>query len=262
MNGIKGFDPRRFFLLMRNEFFIHRSYFIIFLSATVGVLFVLSSARLFSGSIKVIVYPNFYFIFLLIIGLTITEKTFKGIHDDVKGPAWLTLPASSFEKFSSRLFFCTVVVAAGLMVFFFLLSLLSEGVNHLLFEPSHRLFDPFKGKALVSTYIYFIMQSIFMLGAIYFKKNPFVKTVLSLVIYDFVFIILVIITLKIFFGGYFLQELQSGSLDSLIVMLSNESVALTKIWSIIKGTVHVVYWYVLAPLCWIAGYIRLKEKEV
>lgn len=261
MNRLRGFDPRRFFLLMRNELFIHRSFFIIFLAATVGVLFVLSSARFFSGSIRMIVFPNLYFIFLLIIGLIITEKTFRGIHDDVKGPAWLTLPASSFEKYSSRLFFCTVVIAAGSMVFFFLLSLLSECINHLLFEPSHLLFDPFKGQTLASTYKYFIVQSIFMLGAIYFKKNPFVKTVLGLVVYVFIFIISIAIALKIFFGGYFL-DLQSGSLDAAIVMLFDESLALTKIWSIIKDSVYVAHWYVLAPLCWITGYIRLKEKEI
>jgi hypothetical protein len=261
MNELKGFSARRCLLLIRNDLFLNRNYLVIFLAAAAGLLFILSGGRFFNGSAEVIAYPNFYGLILFILGLTITEKTFKDIHDDVKGPTWLTLPASNLEKFSSRLIFCTVVVAAGLMIFFFLISLLWEGIHYLLNESNPRLFNPFEGKALSITYIYIIIQSLLMLGAIYFKKSPGIKTILSIVVYVLVFTILVAVAIKIFFGGSFWNLLFGRNIMNVPELAARNDIPI-KIWSMITFSVRLIFQYLFAPLCWVIGYIRLKEKEI
>ncbi len=248
--------------MIRNDLFLNRNYLLFFLAAIAGVLFILSSVKLLGGSGQVMFYPNFYFIVLFVIGISITERIFKDIHDDVKGPAWLTLPASTLEKFASRLVFCTVVVAAGIMLFLFLLSLVSEGVSYLLLGSTHKLSIPFEGKALTTIWIYFIVQSLLMLGTIYFKKSPGIKTILSIVVYVLVFTILVTIGIKIFFGGSFLSLLFGSNKFTNVPELAVRGDIFIKIWSMITYSGRIAFWYLLAPLCWVIGYIRLKEKEV
>lgn len=264
MNGIKGFNLKRILLLIKNDLFLHRSFFQISAAAVGGMLLILSSLDIIlhaSPAPNTSFYMKYYALVLTVGGIIVTLKLFHDVKDEAKGAAWLTLPASLPEKFTSRLVLSTILFTVGVMILFFLTSLISEGLNRLITGSNHLLFNPLGKKVFLKSINYYIVQSPFILGMVHFKKNPFIKTILSLVIYDFVFIISVVIALRIFFGGYF-QELLSGSLDALIVMLSDESVALTKIWSIITGTVHVAYLYVLAPLCWITGYIRLKEKEL
>jgi hypothetical protein len=259
MNSIKRFDPRRFLLLIRNDLFMNRYSFLIFLAAAAGALLFL---KLMGGANNSTFYQNWYFVILFVIGLNKTEKIFKGMHDDVKGPAWLTLPASTLEKFSSRALFLTVVFSIGLMAFFFLMSLTSEALNRWLIGSSHLIFNPFEKKVLVSTYVYIILQSLFMLGAIYFKKSPGIKTFLSLIIYVLVFVIIAGVAVKIFFGGSILNFAFAGNPVTNVQELVAENDTVTKIWSVIRSAAHFAFWYVLAPLCWIVGYIRLREKEV
>jgi hypothetical protein len=255
MTSIKGFNPARLILLIRNDLFINRNFFLVSLAAVAGLLLILSSAIITSTKFS---YQNYYLWGLVVMGLNMTERTFRDLHDDVKGPAWLTLPASMLEKFFSRALLLTVVFPIGLIIFFFLISIVSESMNRLLIGSSHTIFNPFSKGTLLTTYTYFIIQSLFMLGAIYFKKSPSVKTILTIIAYTLAFVIIVAITLKIFFGEAF----------PFIIPVMNgpewavKSDMFLKTWQVLKSSAHIASWYILAPACWVIGYIRLKEKEV
>jgi hypothetical protein len=252
MNNIKGFSLKRFFLMIRNTLFLERS-IILISSAAIGGIVILLSINSAMTSPDSSFYPTFYLVILYIGGLMLTEYVFKGLHDETKGAAWLVLPASIFEKFTSQLVLTTAVFSAGVMTLFFLISLISEGIMHLLIGSGHGLFNPFSEKILWDTLVYFIIQSIFLLGALYFKRSSTMKTILSLCIYFFIFIIVTGISVKILYSGF---------LKDFLLNLFNKNDAVTQIWSITKRATHIGFWYVFAPLCWVIGYIRLKEKEV
>jgi hypothetical protein len=262
MNSIKGFSQRRFFLLIRNILFLNRSFFLISAVTIMGVLLLLSSIGIIGQNNNPVFYSSIYIPVLFICGFSITEKHFKDFHNEVRGMAWMTLPASQLEKFSSHVFFLLIVFAAGIMSLFFFTSLISEGINQMLLGSSHKIFNPFTEKVLSATYTYFILQSLFMLGAIYFKKSPIIKTILSLILYVFVFVIIVGVSMKIIFGGSAWNFIFAGNPVTNVAELAYENDTLVKIWSVIGSATHIAFRYLLAPLCWVIGYIRLREKEI
>lgn len=262
MNSIKGFNPRRFFLLIRNSLFLGRSLILIFSAAIGGMVILLSilSAK-YRGPLEIysIFYSIFYYVTLYTGGFILTENIFKELHHETKGAAWLSLPASTFEKFTCRLVITAVMYPIGIMMLFFLISLISEGIMRNLWGPGHGLdlFNPFTRMILINTLIYFILQSVFLLGGVYFKTHAIIMTILSLAIYSFIFYMIIGFTGKILFKDFFF-------LWHFVYMsdIMNSMPGLSFIGSILKWAVYIGFWYLLAPLCWVIGYFRLKEKEI
>jgi hypothetical protein len=261
MNNIRGFSARRILLLIRNDLFFSRSFLLLSLGTAAAVLF-LASLQIRLGRTPVI-FLRAYDAVLFLIGVATTERVFKGIHDEVKGPAWLTVPASTLEKFSARAIFLTVILSAVIMVFYFLISLLFKGGYHWFGISGFPVFNPFQKTAIKGIHGYFILQSIFMLGAIYFRKSPSVKTLLSLVIYSLILYTAVWGTGKILFEvlttDYHFTLLSDPFKAMQGLFLENNGEIF---WSVARWSMKIGYWYLLAPICWVTGYLRLKEKEV
>jgi hypothetical protein len=256
MNSLKEFNTRRFLLLIRNDLFLNRKYILIFLTVIIGVLlFQLMTSQSWQ-EIRIIDHPNFYDLALFILGISLTERIFREIHDEVKGPAYLTLPASTLEKFLSRFVLCTIIIFVGITMYLFLVSLSLGGVNNLLTGESNKFFQPFNKQILTTGWTFFISQSCFMLGAIYFKKNSFIKTILSIVTYFLIFLILEAVIFKIFTGGPF------GKIFFPYSKFAVKNEPFIKALKLSDNTIKIILWYFLAPIFWLIAYIRLKEKEV
>ena len=261
MNSIKGFNPRRFFLLIRNSLFLGRSLILIFSAAMVGMVIPLSILSVkYNGPQEL--YSIFYDLTLYIAGFILTANIFEGLHHEATGAAWLSLPASTFEKFTSRLAITTIIYTIGIMMLFFLISLISEWIIRNIWGPGHGLglFNPFSKVILLNTLIYFILQSVFLLGGVYFKNHAFFRTIISLVIYCLIFYMITGITGKILYEDFnFLWQFVS-----VIPMHRfpfghgvHHNIGIILRWAVYEG-----FWYLLAPLCWVIGYFRLKEKEI
>jgi hypothetical protein len=205
-------------------------------------------------------YSIFYYVTLYIGGLILTGNIFEGLHHEARGAAWLSLPASTFEKFTGRLVITAVMYPIGIMMLFFLVSLISEGIIRNIWGLGHGLglFNPFTRIILIYTLIYFILQSVFLLGGVYFKTHAIIMTILSLAIYSFIFYMITGFTGKILFKDfYFLWHF--GSMSTKLGLSYDYY---THIESILKMAIYIGFWYLLAPLCWVIGYFRFKEKEV
>jgi hypothetical protein len=261
MNRIDGFDARRFFLIIRNEIILNRINFLIFPAVVWGILLInLLITMGAPNSIKI--YGPSYSLFVFISGLIIMEKAFKELHDENKGAAWLTLPASLLEKYLSRLVFTIVVSTVGIMILFFLFSLISEGLIYLIFGTLNtpKLFNPFSSDILLKTLRSWILLSPFQLGIIYFKRHQFSKTFVSILVYHLFLLLISVVILKIFISDVH-GVLSVNYPPEMIPNLFIENNALAQMWSIAKWSANVAFWYLLAPLCWVTGYIRLKETE-
>jgi hypothetical protein len=267
MNSIKGFNPRRFLLLIRNDLFFNRSYFLISSGVVAGILLFFSTlARM--NQVGPQFYPDFYqtaySIILFLGGILITGKIFQRLHNNVKGSTWITLPASILEKFVSRLILLTVIFPIALTVLIFLISLIAVCIHVLFMSSSLGIFNPFDKNILSTITGYIVLQSPFLLGAIYFKKNSMAQTFLAIIGY----LILLALIAHVFYIAIY-----SHYTDNFHELLNPNGIGLIQwIQGIFKHhsmpAYMIIYWgltifnWCIAPVCWVTGYFRLKEKEL
>ncbi len=207
---------------------------------------------------------QFYFRFfkdiLFFGGFIITAGSFTDMHKKETAQNFLLLPASTFEKFLSRLILTSagyaVITIAGMM----LLSYISEGINILIFSRHNGLFNPLNKNVWLLVAHYMVTQSIFFLGSVYFRKYNFIKTINVI----FLFVILVSIVLFLFlrivffdfFSNFFKLDPSAYSFRWGISNVYPEN--LSSLVTFIK----ISYWIIPAPLFWIISYFRVKEAEI
>jgi hypothetical protein len=208
---------------------------------------------------------------LYIGGFLLTMTIFSNIHDEKKGPAWHTLPASLLEKFSSRLVLVTIGFTCGWYLSFFLVMVISEGLLHLLSWQSRGIYNPLNGQGLAATARFWIFQSVFACGAIYFRKHAPVKTLLAIAGYGAFLMLVVIFTEDICLGKYISEvnfSVQStgmyafgGQMDREMAAFFRSETAL-QITSASKWISNIAFLCVVMPLYWGMAYARLREMEV
>jgi hypothetical protein len=262
MNRIHLPDTQRIYLLLRQLLFLKRHAIVYISLALIGVLTIISAMDAATG-IRPQFYQGSFLPVLYFCGMILTGRTFRDIHDPIKGPAFLLLPASNLEKFISRLAAATIVYAIGMTLLYTILSLISEGLNLLLFGVRHPLFNPLDSGILIGCAVFFVIQAPFLLGAIYFKKHTLSKTILSVCIYIIMLLLVCLLGVKLFFGGY--TDGFSPALDLVnrlqAFSFTRISSRLDQIVTIAKWALYIGFWGLIAPLCWIIAYYRLKETE-
>jgi len=255
-------DIKRVALLLRNTLFLKRHAIIVVGSALIGIITIISAMDAATG-----LRPGFYQAsFLLVLyssGMLVTGRSFRDVHDPVQGPAFLLTPASNLEKLISRLAQTTVVHILMMMLLYMILSLISEGLNQFVFGAHHPLFNPFDLNILVGCAVYMVIQAPFLLGAIYFKKHALSKTVLSMCLYIIMLVVVCLLGLKLFFGGFL-----DGFAPALELINRIQDISFTHIAVLFeqfatygKSALGIIFWGLIGPLCWVIAYFRLKETE-
>jgi hypothetical protein len=235
------FSLKRLLLFMRLELVANHKIIMVFTAATASVLFLYSLVFPIRTSTE-----NFhemaYLLLLFFGGFWISSLAFKDVHDDKKNYSFLTLPLSNFEKFFGKLLLTTVGYVVALSIGFSVLSLVVSGIGLLLFKHTQPLFNPFDYEILSSLCWYFVWQSLFLLGSIYFTKHVLSKIVLtaSLIVIAFLGI---------------------GFIFSLLLIGADASITMS--WDAPAiGIMKKVVWVFLAPVCWVITYLRLTEAEL
>lgn len=258
MNTLKTIDPRRLYLLTRNLILLKRSSIAIVSAAMAGVLLFISLIDAM-GDCHQRMHQNLYLIVLFFGGILMTSRSFKALHDPVRGLFWLLLPASMFEKILTQILSTTIVYVAGSMLLYFIFSMVSEGLNTLLFNCRHLLFNPFDTVVLKGALTYMAIQAPFLVGAAYFRKHALSKTVLSLLGLSSLLGLAVLAAVLIIFGTFgngFDVDAFSGEMDYGTAWAYLEPVARTA-----AGMARAILWVVLPGVCWTICYFRLKETE-
>jgi hypothetical protein len=149
------------------------------------------------------------------------------------------------------------------MLIYFIFSLLSEGLNWLLLNRHHPLFNPFDQSVLRGVALYFVLQAPFLVGAIYFRKHSLSKTILGLLGNAFVFFVVGVFSIWLIFGNYF-----DGLLPNLETLVEQPGISYEAIGANIMrlGRValwiwRIIFWALIPTLCWTICYYRLKETE-
>lgn len=186
-------------------------------------------------------------------GFVFTSTIFSELRTAHRGYLYLTLPASTLEKLTVSWFVSSVMYVLAAIVMMFVINVLLMAVAAI-FTASHvpvfQLFDP----SILKTYaVYMVTQPIFILGAIYFRRVNFLKTLLSL------FVIGIVIAIY------------TGLAARLIVFHNFSSIHfgndMPESWqdffqNTFAPVVKYLFWCFLAPFFLVVSYFRLKERQV
>ncbi len=200
----------RLALLMRNDFVLHTKIIVISIIVILALLLINIPNSPFISSI------------LFVGGLWITALSFNELHNPQKSCYFLTLPASHLEKLFNRWLFTAVLYPAFVLGIYLLLYMLKSGLE--LSIPLYHIANWIK--------IYLIFQSIFFLGAIYFKSHQIIKTLASILIFNLILTIYLMSLSWIFHTDYYILYLKFGFL-----------------------------WFLIPIYFWIVSYILFTESE-
>ncbi len=202
---------------------------------------------------------------LFVGGFIVTSRAFHESHDNTKNHEWFMLPASTVEKLIVRLLLSTIGYTVAVIAGYFLATALSAAVAYVITGVHFGVFNPFSKEVLLSILHYWVAQSIFLLGAAYFKKLHIVKTVLAMILIGIGISIVSGLVFYFVFSGYFDAMQPTSELIQLFENFDNRSVWIRQVSRTartLRTIGEVLYWAALAPTCWIIVYFRLRETEV
>jgi len=186
-----------------------------------------------------------------ICGYLLASSAFNELHNPARSQFYLMLPASTFEKLSVNWLIYSplyvIVVLAG-MTFTSLVGTLLGG---LIFGAPFMVFNPLASTVLTSASVFLVLQTIFLLGAIYFRKHNALKTVFAFFLAGFVIMMFTALFMYLIIGS---GHISSGDFNFTTDMsVLNKSI---DFW------VKTGFYALVGPFFMLVSYFRLKEREV
>ncbi|MDC7232886.1 MAG: hypothetical protein PQJ58_06615 [Spirochaetales bacterium] len=260
MNIENTFNPKRFMLLFKKDLIQGYRPLLITLAAAVGATFFLLLVST-PGEVSQEVHMGLFTPMLWAGGLIFTSLIFKEAHALNQIHGWLMTPASRLEKYLQKLLLTTVFFTLALIVTFFTASALNTLVYLLFFSQRPPLFNPFQSWVWINIGHYMIVQSIFFLGAAWFRKFNFVKTVLTLNVLQ----IAAALVLGLIAGLVYWTPIREASHGNAAWFMEAGQILTLRFTSVNPALItigKVVYFGLLAPFFWIVSWLRMKEIEV
>ncbi|MCK5736694.1 MAG: hypothetical protein KAH21_09455, partial [Spirochaetaceae bacterium] len=140
-----------------------------------------------------------------------------------------------------------------------LASVFTEAVTALFFQTSFSPLNPFQGVFFKTLGYVVILQSVFFLGASWFKKAHFIKTVLTIILFSIALGILGAVLFRLLFASYF-----EGFYTSRMIQFDIGNLMETQFPSLMNTLEiigKVLFYGLLAPFCWVVSWLRVKETQ-
>lgn len=213
-----------------------------------------------------------YFFLLFVVGSFYANQYFRDLASRAKGINFLLVPASAFEKVLCSLLYTVILFFVVFTAAFYLVDVVmvaiaksfvtvefpsdEKGVLNV-FEAA-RL--PLDGQSNLNILlVFFSIQSVFLLGSVYYAKFSFIKTIITGFVIFFI----------VFFFVYFLYDMMPEG-DYVNHFLTSYRVnnkgngddylVTVPVW--LGQILYYFLMYAFAPFLWIVTYFRLKEKQV
>ena len=247
------FDFRRFSLLLQKELWTGNKKPPIIVGAVFGLLMLFAWFMIETGEYK---YLNFnLFSFLLFGGgFIFTSIIYYEFNDKTGTHHYLSLPASTFEKYLSKWFITAVLFPIVFVLLFWIYVKLGDRLYYSYTEESITTWFINNWWTFFFIKIYFVVQSIYLVGAIAFQKYTFFKTSLTGILSFILFGILCLTAHRIIFASYY---------DGLEIVEGFDTNHATR--DFVLGTMlnwaEYALWLLTPPIMWAAGFFKLKEKE-
>jgi hypothetical protein len=259
------FNTTRFFLILKRDFISNYRTILITICAVAGFVILASVVSAFNRGGEGF-HMTLYFLLLYVSGFIVSSRVFKDIHDEGRSFTYITLPGSQLEKFTGRVLYTSIGYVIGTFVVYSAIAALSELINQLLFGYTHTLANPFSGVFLIGSAAFVVIQSIFLAGAVFFRKNSFIKTLLMLMVLAVAVVVITILLAIFIFPGIFHNltpvQREFHSLQEFTAWLGVTEDRLRATGRALWLTARIFFWAVLAPLCWTVSYLKFKKVEV
>jgi hypothetical protein len=256
MNNI--FNTKRFGRLFIKQLAEHYKTYLMALSVLVGVMLVggsffvyLIPSPLDIGT-QLVLFTGLY----MLAGTIFTSTIFADVSDRKKAVAYLTLPATHFEKFLVGWLFSFVVYSVVYTGSFYCILTILLNLRH---WPHQHIYVlnvfayPYSSIFLV----FMLLHSITICGALFFEKLHFIKT-------GFAFFIAVIILSLL--NTSLLQALTGRDVRTTTPFSNMSFIENGKDYGVSASTAFeplVAYIiFAVSVVFWVAAYHRLKEKQV
>jgi len=217
-----------------------------------------------------------YYVGMFLTGCLYASLIFSDLSDGPRAIQFLLLPVSHLEKFLTALLFSVILFFICYTTIFYcvdipMVKLWNEVIRETALKAHFRPYPaqevanvflpPGFGNGIEVLYIllaYYVIQSIFLLGSVYFIRFQFIKTMVFTFI---VFLVLVFFNEKVlglfmpygsFFKPFTVYRIYSSIKGDLMIELPE--------W--LSSIILFLMKYALPPGLWVATYFRLKEKEV
>lgn len=248
-----NFSIHRIALLLRRQAFMSSNTLIVAAGLAAFLLIVL----LLTGynSNEAINDQVFYGITLPMVilgGFIFSSLIFNELQNREKAVFFLSLPATSLEKLVAGWLVSSPIFIVLIYVLLMVVNILSGTLLSLFPGKEFVFIDPFYPPLLNSLGIYMVLQTIFLLGALYFKKNNFFKTVLAIFL----------VALVCFVWGILMVYLVGGTNN-----IHMENVDFSEQWrnfgeNVLPYIAKTIFWGITGPFFLFIAWLRLKEREV
>ena len=253
--------------LIAKQFFENSRFYLFCVLAMVGLLALVFAFWFASG-------PNYYeqvtyIIFLF--GLFISGTVFAGLSFNMlgskdKGIYWLSLPATHLEKLACTILYSIIGFSLVYCLCFFTIKSLSVVIltEYIKEHPGssyremHDFTRGFGGAVKYFICAYVGVQSLYLLGSVYFSRYSFIITT-------------VVVAAFIFSFGYYLTRIEHNMIspaDWNLVNVrkfdrsANGGYFLYSLSPAVTNTLKYAALFAWAPVFWLVTWFRLKEKEV
>ncbi|MFO7977594.1 MAG: hypothetical protein R6U64_02965 [Bacteroidales bacterium] len=253
MNTSSFFSLQRFFLVLRRDMVLNQKTLLIGLAAMSGLLLVQSVIQTYAsgGVFSLEAFSGSGITYFFVFGYVVASMVFKELHVPARSQFFLTLPASNLEKVAAAWVVSAPLYVVGVFLALTLISLLAALLNALLFGSALLVFNPFTTMNLYAAGVFLVTHSIFFLGAVYFRKNNFLKTILSL------FVISVAISMLAGLMGYLFFGTTSFTINEQTTIGTPDFIT-----EFLPTMAKIVFWGIVGPFFLIVSYFRFKEREV
>lgn len=209
-----------------------------------------------------------FFLALFAVGTFYASQYFGDLGSKSKGINFMLVPASAFEKLLCSLLYSVVLFFTVFTISYYLVDLLMVAIaNSLPKGAKTEVVNVFKiiivrfnkDSTINFLLFFFSVQSVFLLGSVYFEKYSFIKTIICGFVACFI-----LFNLMFFFNEQLLPEgdYPRGFLTAYRVYVEGANDHLVQVPRWIGEVFRFLIMYAVAPFFWIVTYYRLKEKQV
>jgi len=260
MKNLLEFNPTRFWHLLKLEFTTKNQRALYVLVAVLSIMMGVQLIMAWDGDNDAYTFFQGMYPFLLMAGgLIYTSYSFKEFSETATSMTYLTLPASNFEKLTSKWLFSTIGFYLVYLISFNVFIWIGHALSNALFDVPINGIYPFEGENWVVTKVYFVVSSLFFLGAIAFKSYHAPKTVLSLIGLGLVIAFLTLLIVRIVFFDFFdgFQPIQHSGM-----MISPGDGMEEFVTGPLATFGKYLFWIGMPLLFWAVSFFKLKERQI
>lgn len=255
------FNIQRFGLLLKRQWLEFGKIYLITLAVALGVIvtfygfstwgFIAEDSPFYANSLhfREPLFLIFGFLFITVIA----SSYFAHLGQKPRAVIDLMIPASTFEKFLTGVFFTALLSTVCFLLIFWVTDFVFiskiKGISDGYSKEAVYFFTENYPNQFTSIFLLtpFFITSIFLLGSIYFNKFHYIKTAISVMIFSGIWTWIIVKTGQNVFEGKVLINTDRMEVDN------------PQLWAEIGAFALML---LLTAIFWVITYTRLKEKQV